>query len=563
MSPAIAERVQELADFREWARELRDERIEQRTQRPWVRLWDGEWKFRGQCTSELSASFNWKLNETGAGSLTLPIDFEDERGTFLAYWALEEEERETRNIHITVDKDGARWGGRMRKATLKRDPSGDTVVLEFAHDYEELKQIRVVPNPFLPVGLIQWPKVFMLGGPSRHCLKTALFLNLLRLHATAFELPPDPLDPASWDDLSFAAWKIVVKPHSLGSDSSPWTIVSSRMKSFHDMAAPILEDAELMVECRRWLTGDPEPWEGANLRSGTLVVDIVDKSGFRSGTSFGGNLVTGLTRAIANFTSNGIEDSFDLITGEPIGDSNYRLPGILETRPANPYVIYRDGDRTGIQSAEFSRTAAGPVRVTVGGRSMPGVNEVIEAAVGYAGDVIGDNLVIGGYGIGSLGGVLNAFLKPLYENSILAFTTWRSIARAEELGWSHYLETMGSGVTQAYTPSAIMDLRTRFRETRAETTNKLVIMDASPWLIGDQGEGHWFLGDRIGSTIKYLGTRVFVDRAQELDLGWSRSDAVTWQATLGDPRANEDWLTKLARFTNNFFSDLTELGVMG
>lgn len=555
---AVAERVQELADFRQWARELRDDRIEQRTYRPWVRLWDGEWNYRGQCTSELAADFQWKLNDTGAGSITLPIDLEDERGTFLAFWAIEEEERGTRNIHITVDKDGARWGGRMRKATLIEDPKGDTVVLEFAHDHEELKNIHVVPNPFLPVGLIQWPKVFMLGCPARYCLKTALFLNLLRLHTTAFELPPDPLDPDSWTDLSFAAWKVVVKPHSLGSDSSPWTIVSSRMKSFHDMAAPILDDAELMVECRRWLTGDPEPWPGANLRHGTLVVDIVDKSGFRSGTSFGGNLMLGLSRAIASFTSNGIEDSYDLLTGDPVGDPAFRIPNFLSTPPANPYVVYRNVDQ-----GQLSRTAAGPVRVTVGGRSMPGVNEVIEAAVGYAGDVIGDNLVIGGYGIGSLGGVLNAFLKPLYENSLLAFTTWRSIARAEDLGWSHYLETMGSGVTQAYTPSALMDIRSRFRETRAETSSSFTVTDCSPWQIGDQGQGHWFLGDRIGRVSKYTGTRVYVERAQVLDLGWSRDSPVTWKPTLGDPRTEEDGLTKALRFTANFMSDLVELGVMG
>ena len=559
MSPAVAERVQELADFREWAREMRDDRIERKALRPWVRLWDGEWNYRGQCTSELSAEFQWKLNAAGKGTLTLPIDLDDERGTYLAFWAIEEEERDTRNVHVTVDKDGARWGGRMTKATLNEDPKGDTVVIEFDHDHRELEYIHVVPNPFLPVGVVQWPKVFMLGGPARHCLKTALFLNLLRLHTTAFELPPDPLDLDSWAGLSFAAWKIVVKPHLLVSDSSPWTIVSSRMKSFHDMSAPILEDAELMVECRRWLTGDPEPWAGANLRHGTLVVDIVDKSGFRSGTAFGGNLATGLTRTVANFTSNGYEDSFDLITGDPVSDDNFRIPNFLSTPPANPYVIYRGNAET----AQLSRSAAGPVRVTVGGRSMPGVNEVIEAAVGYAGDVIGDNLVINGYGVGSLGGVLNAFLKPLYENAILSFTTWRSIARAEDVGWSHYLETVGAGVTQAYTPSAAMDLRTRFRETRPETTSVFTVGDVSPWLIGDRGEGHWFVGDRIGRTSKYLGTRVFVERVHGLDLGWSRDQPVTWKPTLGDPRNDEDGLTKALRFTANFMSDLQEVGVMG
>ncbi|GAH00257.1 unnamed protein product, partial [marine sediment metagenome] len=50
----------------------------------------------------------------------------------------------------------------------------------------------------------------------------------------------------------------------------------------------MLEDAELTVDCRRYLPGDPPPWAGANLRPGTLVVDIIDKSGVNIGTSHGG-----------------------------------------------------------------------------------------------------------------------------------------------------------------------------------------------------------------------------------------------------------------------------------
>jgi hypothetical protein len=53
---------------------------------------------------------------------------------------------------------------------------------------------------------------------------------------------------------------------------------------------------------------------------------------------------------------------------------------------------------------------------------MPGVNELIEAAIGYGGDVLGDNLnialsAIAGVDVtvGSLGGALNAFIMPLVK----------------------------------------------------------------------------------------------------------------------------------------------------
>ena len=134
--------------------------------------------------------------------------------------------------------------------------------------------------------------------------------------------------------MTFTNWPIVVKPGSILEDSSPWTIVTSRMKSWHDMAAPVLDDAELYVECRRWLTGDPPPWDGApTLRNGTLVVDIIDKSGFREGTSLAGSLITGLARTVADTIGDDVEDSYDLITGEPTPPEGYRIPNQLRTWP--------------------------------------------------------------------------------------------------------------------------------------------------------------------------------------------------------------------------------------
>jgi hypothetical protein len=68
-------------------------------------------------------------------------------------------------------------------------------------------------------------------------------------------------------------------------------------------------------------------------------VGIVDKSGFRQGTSLGGNLLLGLTRTIASVLSNHVEDSYDLFTGETIDETGYRLPGILGIPPTHTYVV--------------------------------------------------------------------------------------------------------------------------------------------------------------------------------------------------------------------------------
>jgi hypothetical protein len=332
----------------------------------------------------------------------------------------------------------------------------------------------------------------------------------------------------------------------------------------------MLEDAEMQWELRRWLTGDPEPWPraGTNWRNGTLFVDIVDKSGFRTGTSIFGNLLTGLTRTFADLLSNHVEDSYDLFTGETIDETGYRLPGILGTLPAHPYVVYRDGDITGIQTSEFSRSPGGPGRITVGGESMPGVNELISAAIQYGGDVLGDNIsaaISFGVGftvsVGSLGGAIDSFLNPIYKDSILAHISVPLLLRVAKQGWGHYLETTSTNVTQAYTAASIMDLRARRRETDPDTAFTLTVANASPWLIGDNGFGHWWLGDRVGGTQKYLMPRVYVRRNRQLTLDWGETQGLTIVAVFADTRNKKDFAERVTELLAKSMSGLQQIGL--
>src|SRR5699024_3701247 len=111
-------------------------------------------------------------------------------------------------------------------------------------------------------------------GPSIYCLKTALFLNLKRLYASWWSLPDDPLSFEGWKSgLDYKNWPMIVKPQSLADDGSQWTVINSRFKTWFDMAESTLGDGQLYVECRRWLEGDPQPWEGAGLhRNGQLII---------------------------------------------------------------------------------------------------------------------------------------------------------------------------------------------------------------------------------------------------------------------------------------------------
>src|SRR5699024_8571905 len=172
-------------------------------------------------------------------------------------------------------------------------------------------------------------------------------------------------------------------------DNSNLTIVFSRFKTWHDVAQKVLEDAQLSVVCRRYLSGDPHPFEELRgelgidpiedlfslipIRHGCLIWDIEDKSGWGEGTAFGGSLLVGLVRSIVSIASDGYTESVDVFTGDPTSPSEYFNPWFVGTNPSYPWVIFEEGPYTGIKSSKFKYYEATDTSFVTGGQSMPGV----------------------------------------------------------------------------------------------------------------------------------------------------------------------------------------------
>ena len=174
-------------EFTAWARELREYRIERAYDRPHIRLFDGDWVYRGTVYGEISGHLSQEVNETGLIKLRLPIDLDEPRRTWAAFWALDEEARGTTNIYIIVETMGARIGGRMKPkngVTITRDKDGDEVTIDFLDDIEELKYVHTAGNPFLPISLIQQPKAWMLLLQADYAILLTMAANLLRLQLT-------------------------------------------------------------------------------------------------------------------------------------------------------------------------------------------------------------------------------------------------------------------------------------------------------------------------------------------------------------------------------------------
>jgi len=207
-----------------------------------------------------------------------------------------------------------------------------------------------------------------------------------------------------------------------------------------------------------------------------------------------------------------------------------------------------------------------PQRETVGAQANPTPSELISAAIRYGGDVLGDNInaviaPVGGtsFSVGSIGTALDAFLNPIYRDSILAYMSVPLVMRVAHQGWGHYLETTSTTVTQAFTAASVMDLRARRRETDPELAFTLKVAQASPWIIGDNGHGHWWLGDRVGGTQKYLMPRVFVRRNRTLDITWD-AKGIDISAGFG-ARARKDGVDRMTELIAKAMGGLSQIGL--
>lgn len=526
-----------------------------RLQKPLVRLWDGDWTYRGEVYNEIEANFQTLLNETGIGTIVLPASY------YLARWMTNHDARAgQKNVFVTVDYNGTRWSGMLDELEQTKDENGNrTVTATFKHDYEHLKHTIVYSNPFLPPE-IQFPRLWIMFGPSKWALKLTLLVNIWRLESAAWTLPDDPLDPngSPWFGTEMSNWSQAVMPLTFEDDPSVFAVVHSRFKTMHDVGKRIVDDAQLSWEPRRYLDGDPPPWPGANLRHGCLVWDLVDHSGWDKETSFAGNIFTGLIRAFTSIGSSGMDEGITVIE-DPAFPPEYSEPGYLGTIPKAPGIILRDGKRTGVQSSSFKWLPATDVGVVTGGHSMPGVNELISAAIQMAGDLIAAMLFVP-----PIGGAVDAVLKPLYTDTILAFMKWKDIGRAQDLGWSHYHETWGEGADRAYTLAALIALRTGMWRTRERSSHTVVVADGTEGLrVGQNGRGNCYIGTRIGSTVKDWGEpgRVYVDRVSELTLSYSRTQSPAFRLTIGQ-RPDEDPILKGMEMIQEMFSIAQELGVL-
>lgn len=514
-----------------------------------IRIWNGNWELFGVVSGEYSYEFTFLNNDAGTAQVELPVDH------WISQSLLNPEDWPTSSMYITFDKDGARWSGRIETFQVKVDYKGDQVVTLYAtHDYNKLRELIVWANPFLPAE-VQFPKAWMLFGPARWTVATTLFVNLLRKNNSLWMIPDDPLNFKQWFDLNMSNWNMVVKPVTYAEDKSLTAIVSSRFKYFHDCVIPILNDAQLTIDCRRYLEGDPDPIPGKKLRHGCLVFEVLDKSGWNKETSFGGSIKRGLDRYKARVKADGFSEGFDYVP-RPSTPAEYKSKKPAGSLPEAPWVVLEHGAMTGVESTEFEYTPPGPSQFVTGGSSMPGVNEAIKASIITFGGMLGTLLL----GQTQLGTAAEALLEPLYSDVFAAFMAHKHHDRIKKQGWDYPFEKWVDGADKAYTISALTALRRAKYETRERFSSTVKMNNGSPYWIGPGSSGDFFIGDRVA--VHSLGMpedKLYVNQVQELTYR-SSSDDKDWEISLGKPEFSSG-LEYISERLERLTSGLKDVGV--
>lgn len=510
-----------------------------------IRLWDGNWNLLAYIQGE--DDYDFKFLDLDAGDATIKLPIDHDLSTLLS----DTQNWPTKSLYVTFDKSGARWSGRVQKfrteVNYKGDRIGEVIVI---HDYMKLKELLVWANPFLPAE-VQFPKAWFLYGPSKWAVASTLFVNLLRKNNSLWMVPDDPMDLGQWFDLDMSNWNMAVKPVKYFEDNSLPAVVSSRFKYFHDCVEAVCSDAQLSIECRRYLEGDPQPIPGKTLRHGCLVFEVVDKSGWNKETAVGGNTLLGFKRAIARIQSDGMTEGVDYVP-KITQPSEYYDSGFMGTLPQAPWVVLEHGEHTGIESTEFEYTPPGEVQFVTGGSSMPGVNEALKASMIALGGVIGSTV-----GQSQAGSVAEALLEPLYTDVFLAFMAHKEHSRIQEHGWDAPFEKWVDGSDKAYVLSALTSMRRAKDETRERFSCSVEMNDGAPYYVGTNGMGDFFIGDRVG--VHALGMPeniLMVEQVKEL----SYKSGEGWTIKVGKPDFSSGF-EFLANRYDNVTAGLKELGV--
>jgi hypothetical protein len=146
------------------------------------------------------------------------------------------------------------------------------------------------------------------------------------------------------------------------------------------------------------------------------------------------------------------------------------------------------------------------------------------------------------------------------HNTILAWQTFKSPERANNTGWDRLHAYFQDGAGKAYTLAALAVLRAGMWATKTVVSWRVQVSDGAPYMVGDNGVGHFFLDDRVGLVLK-ADNKIHMDRCRRIDLAWGPDSPPEWTINIGDERIWQDPAQRALGRIERLIAGLHDLGV--
>ncbi len=515
----------------------------------------------------IRASFPFKKNVSTTAVMELRFDH------YISEWMREipNDPNQCKNVVIRVDMFGGklRWTGLLHHHAKKQRDGIHYMELTFNDDLQFLQFLLGPPNPALPLGLFQWPRVLPILGPAKWACSTMILLNLIRREGNLWTLPDDPFDLSEWIGWApgqWENWQVHVKAKALPlDDSSLWTVLGTRMNPIDSVLADALDDAQLTLKYRRCFTDEGETEDGLLFvdqpKNGALVFWLDDDSGYYNealgGTFLGGSIVDGMARSVVQYVGGFVEDTARTIADdETYYPDEYYGSGWLATLAQAPWLVVRDNSWTPMETSELTWSPATAPNVVIGGDN-PAADAIARLIISTTGNILG-YFLLGGFS--SAGDIAADVIMPFLVGTILAWIDWKNVGRAKQLGWVHLWEVYQQGAeNNVWSLSAIAALRGGFLATRSETSH-LISMNGNSWIIPGS---HFEIGSRVGSTSRGYHNIIFVNQCEEIIPSWDHSGdtPLTVQAKFGQNKAAMSVGERIARLAKKIRDIVQNIGV--
>ena len=533
-------------------------------QRPLLRLWDKNHMFLGQIAQEQSVSVEEMMADSGGGNLVIRRD--NWLSNFILY-----DRRIHEDLHFTLDPIPTqqnwrtRWGGKVTAVNAKRNKDGaHTVEMEMVSNREHVKHLLAGCNPVLPPE-VQFPRMWAMPWNIRTGLTISIAINLARQFFPLLAIPDNILNPAGWLGYGVAGaiegcnplwWPIQPQFVNVATDQSRFEIFTSRWTDFHTASQPILDDAGCMIRAYTWLTSDTEsphpeldalgvlarPWRNC------IILAVEDKSGVTGPT---GTFIDGFINMIAATADNMITDVIMVNDIGPDGVPNPLFRKWFMVAPADPWVVFRDGEYSGIIESNRVQHGASAKTMMTGGKSPSWVNQLqtfgikyglaqlsdyITAAVGVSATATPDDM---GYQAPLTPGLEEIYQGQL-DDILLAYQRFTDPVRAIWCGDMGFLEHFEQGTGTGWTISTELTLRDANWKTRAYNMFKVTIRNGAPYLYSVD----FNLGDRVSFEI---GGVFHTDQVSAAKISYDKDKPVLVELMVGNHAQDQDPFTMATR----------------